>query len=269
MQNKLSFRGRDVLVLIILVLVVAMFFNCYTIVPAGFAGVKTEFGKVKDVQINEGLNFKVPFTQEIHLIDCRVKKAEVTTSGASKDLQTIRSTIAVNYRVNKSLANKLYKEVGRGYEQIVIDPAIIEVSKSVISLYTAEELITKRKNVSNEMVEFLELKLDDRGIIVDDFNIINFDFSEEFNRAIEQKQTAEQLALKAERDLERIKVESQQKIEQAKAEAQSLKLQKQEITKELIELRKIEMMIKGIEKWNGILPKTVAGEGLSMFINED
>jgi seryl-tRNA synthetase len=83
--------------------------------------------------------------------------------------------------------------------------------------------------------------------------------------AIESKQTAEQLALKARRDLDRIKIEAEKKITAAKAEAESLRLQRANISADLIELRKIEANLKAIEKWNGILPQ-VTGSGAVPFI---
>jgi regulator of protease activity HflC (stomatin/prohibitin superfamily) len=105
-------------------------------------------------------------------------------------------------------------------------------------------------------------------MVLDEINITEFKFSSEFNQAIEQKQIAEQQALKANLDLQRIEVEAKQKIEQAKAEAESLKLQKDQITPELVELRKIEAQLEAIKKWDGKLP-SVNGSGVVPFINID
>jgi regulator of protease activity HflC (stomatin/prohibitin superfamily) len=97
------------------------------------------------------------------------------------------------------------------------------------------------------------------AILVDDFSIVNFKFSQVFEQAIEAKQTAEQLALKAQRDLERIKIEADQKVASARAEAEALRLQKENVTPQLIKLRQIEASIKAIEKWDGHLPKINSG----------
>lgn len=209
--------------------------------------------------MNEGFNLKIPFIQNVVHIDGRVLKTETAVSAASKDLQTVSSKIAINYRVVAASSAKLYQNIGLAYNERVIAPAVQEAVKAVTARFTAEELITKRQEVSFQIQEVLNEKLRDYYINVDRLNITSFDFSEEFNKAIESKQTAEQLALKAQRDLERIEIEGRQKIIQAKAEAESLRLQRQEVSKELLELRKIEANIKAIEKWNGVLPKVTGG----------
>ncbi len=94
---------------------------------------------------------------------------------------------------------------------------------------------------------------------MDDFNIVNFQFSEEFDKAIEAKVTAEQLKLKAATDLERIRIEADQKIAQAQAEATALNLQKLEITPDLVRLREIEVQREAVNKWNGELPQVTGG----------
>ena len=115
----------------------------------------------------------------------------------------------------------------------------------------------------------MRLSLTDRlkeyNIAVDAFSIVAFSFSKVFAEAIEAKQTAEQLALKARRDLDRIKIEAEQTITAAKAEAESLRLQKANISTDLIELRKIEANLKAIEKWNGILPQVTGGGGVPLI----
>ncbi len=235
-------------------------------VPTGHVGIKTTFNKVQDVDLKEGLNAKIPMIEEIIIMDCRIQKVQTETSSASKDLQDIKSTIAVNSRVDRTQARNLFKEVGIDYSNIIVSPAIQEAVKAVTSQYTAEELVTRRSEVSENMNIKLQEKLKNRGIIIEGFNIINFSFSEQFNQAIESKQTAEQLALKAQRDLDRIKIEGEQKIVQAKAEAEGLRAQKQEITPELLKLREIEAKIKMIEKWDGKLPGVMAGDsGFNMM----
>ena len=140
-----------------------------------------------------------------------------------------------------------------------------EVLKAVTAKYTAEELITKRPAVSEEMRATLAERLLVHNIAVNALSIVGFSFSKIFMEAIESKQTAEQLALKAKRDLDRIKIEAEQKITAAKAEAESLRLQRANISPDLIELRKIEANLRAIDKWNGILPQ-VTGGGAVPFI---
>ncbi len=109
------------------------------------------------------------------------------------------------------------------------------------------------------MRDSLTARLLENNIAVDEFSIVNFSFSKLFMEAIESKQTAEQLALKAKRDLDRVKIEAQQKITRAKAEAEALRLQKENISSQLIKLRQIEASMKAIEKWSGTLPDVISG----------
>ncbi len=138
-------------------------------------------------------------------------------------------------------------------------PAVQEAFKATTAKYTAEELISKRPEVRDQISQFMKDRLLRHGITIDEFSIVNFRFSESFNQAIEAKTTAEQLKLKAERDLDRIKVEAEQKVASAKAEAESLRLQKQEITPDLLKLREIENQRLALEKWNGQLPQVTGG----------
>jgi regulator of protease activity HflC (stomatin/prohibitin superfamily) len=163
------------------------------------------------------------------------------------------------------MANIVYQNIGIEFKERIIDPAILEVVKAVTARYSAEELITKRPLVSEEMRATLTERLKVNNITVDAFSIVAFSFSKVFTEAIESKQTAEQLALKAKRDLDRIKVEAEQKITAARAEAEALRLQRANISTDLIELRKIEANLKAIEKWNGILPQ-VTGNGGMPFV---
>ena len=243
-------------VCVALLLIVAISIASITIVPAGHKGVTLNMGAVTGAVMNEGINFKIPFVQNAEIIDVRVKKYESKdNSSASKDLQTIKSSIAVNYRVNQDHVADLYQKIGMSYESTVINPAISECIKSVTSRYTAEELITKRTEVSEEMKKFLQDKLSEKYILVDSFNIINFDFTDAFNTAIEEKQIAEQNALKAKYDLERIKTEAEQAVTKAKGEAEAMKLKNEQISQSIIYL-------EFIDKWDGKMPTYYGSDNL-------
>jgi len=199
----------------------------------------------------------LPFITNVVKIDNRVLKTEVSSSSASKDLQTVNSTIALNYRIGRANSASIYQNIGTDFENVLINPAIQECVKSVTAQFTAEELITERQKVGDLMREALAEKIGPYGFDIEVFNITSFEFSEEFNAAIEAKQTAQQNALKAEQDLARIKVEAQQQIEQARAEAESYRLKNQEITQETLAM-------EWINKWDGKLP-SVASDGSMMF----
>jgi regulator of protease activity HflC (stomatin/prohibitin superfamily) len=245
--------------LLVLVFIVVVALNAYTIVPAGQRGIMLQLGAVKSKVYTEGLHFRVPFIQEILPIDVRVQKAESDQTAASKDLQVVTTTVAVNFHLNPEEVNKLYQSVGLSFKERIVDPAVSEALKAATAQYTAEELISKRSEVSLKVKEVLASKLATYNMQLDEINITEFKFSTEFNNAIEQKQIAEQQALKAKLDLQRIEIEAQQKIEQAKAEAESLRLQKQEVTKELVDLRKIEAQMEAIKKWDGKMPNVTGG----------
>lgn len=251
--------GKIAAAVIIILALVIVIFNSFTAVTAGHSGVVTTFGKVSDSVLTEGLHFKIPFVQKIVLVDNRVLKAEADCSSASKDLQTVRSTIAVNYKVMNSYSASVYKNIGMDYESVIIIPAVQECVKAVTARFTAEELITNRQNVSDLMSEQLKEKIGSYGIDVQIFNIISFDFTEEYNAAVEAKQTAQQNALKAEQDLQRVKVEAEQTVAEAQAEAEAYRLKSEQITPEVL-------LMSYIDKWDGKLP-TVAGENGSMLID--
>ena len=138
------------------------------------------------------------------------------------------------------------------FKERLIDPSVQEAVKAVTAQFTAEELITRRAEVSIMIKEMLSERLVNRHILVDEFNIVDFNFSPVFNDAIEAKQKAEQDALKAQRDLERIKIEAEQKVTEAQAEAESQRLQRETITDTILQLR-------AIEKWDGVLPQVTSG----------
>lgn len=230
-------------------------------VSAGHRGVVTLFGKVQPEVLGEGLHLINPLAR-VTEITTRIQKTESQGDAASRDLQQVTTHIALQYHLSPDVLPAFYQRVGMAYEQTIIAPQIQEVFKAITARYTAEELITKREDVRSQIRDRLAEKLvalSGGALVVDDFSITNFAFSRNFSAAIEAKQEAEQLALKARRDLERIQVEAQQKVALADAEAASLKAQKQEITPDLIKLREIEVQRMAIEKWDGKLPNVNGG----------
>ena len=237
-------------------------------IGAGERGIVQNFGAVQDEVLNEGIHFRMPVVQTVIIMNVQIQKVLTDAASSSSDLQDVDMSVALNYHIKPEQANLVYQSIGVQYKDRIIDPAIQEVMKAVSAKYTAEELITKRPAVSSEMKDALTIRLNTSNIEVDAFSIIDFSFSQTFTDAIEAKQTAEQNALKAKRDLDRIKVEAEQTVAAATAEAEALGLQKMNITPDLIELRKIEANLKAIEKWDGVLPQ-VTGSGAIPFIGVD
>src|SRR3989339_251350 len=234
-------------------------------IGAGERGIVLNFGAVQKVVLGEGLHFRIPIVQQVVLRDVKVQKSLTVSAASSSNLQEVSSEVALNYHISPDKANVVYQSLGIEFKERIIDPAVQEVVKGVSAKYSAEELITKRPLVSEEMRKNLAERLLTYNIIVDAFSIVGFSFSKIYLEAIESKQTAEQLALKATRDLDRIKIEAEQTIAAAKAQAESLRLQRANISTDLIELRKIEANLKAIDKWNGVLPQ-VTGSGAIPFI---
>ena len=247
------------------VLLVVLIFRPWVQVGAGERGIVLNFGAVQDKVLDEGMHFRMPIMQQVIVMDVKVQKTQTDASSASSDLQDVTLSVALNYHIIPDKANVVYQTIGVEFKERIIDPAIQEVTKAVSAKYSAEELITKRPDVSTAMKAALTEKLIEYNIAVDAVSIVTFSFSKVFMDAIEAKQTAEQHALKAKRDLDRIKIEAEQTIAAATAEAEALRLQKMNISPDLIELRKIEANLKAIEKWNGILPQ-VTGSGAVPFI---
>lgn len=248
-------------VLVIVVLVLLSWLNPFVVINAGHRGVITTFGKVNPTVLEEGLHFRIPIMQQVREINVQIQKAEGDGDAASRDLQQVHTKIALNYHLIPTRVAETFQLVGdlNSVGDRIIVPAVQEAFKATTAKYTAEELISKRPEVRDQISQFMKDRLLRHGIAIDEFSIVNFRFSESFNQAIEGKTTADQLKLKAERDLERIKVEAEQKIASAKAEAESLRLQKQEITPDLLKLREIENQRLALEKWNGQLPQVTGG----------
>ncbi|HLF65876.1 MAG TPA: prohibitin family protein [Saprospiraceae bacterium] len=248
-----------------LMLLILILFKPWVQIGAGERGIVLNFGAVQNKVLDEGMHFRMPVMQQVIIMDVKVQKTQTDASSASSDLQDVTLSVALNYHIIPDKANVVYQTIGVEFKDRIIDPAIQEVTKAVSAKYSAEELITKRPAVSTAMKEALTEKLMVSNIAVDAVSIVTFSFSQVFMDAIEAKQTAEQHALKAKRDLDRIKIEAEQTVAAATAEAEALRLQKMNITPDLIELRKIEANLKAIEKWNGILPQ-VTGGGAVPFI---
>ena len=268
LEDKIHKIVKYVLLAIIVIFLIITFFNSFKTIPTGFVGVKTRFGQVQDTMLNEGLNLKVPFIEKIVLMDCRTQKTEYTMEASSKDLQKISNfKIAINYNITNDTANKLYRSVGVDYKSIIVEPAIQEAMKATVANYTAEELITKRNEVSEFALNKLSPKLQENGITLTSLNILDLAFSNEFDTAVEQKQIVEQETQKAQYELEKAKVENQKKIENAQADAEVMAAQNAQITDNYLRLKEIENQKAMIEKWNGQLPTTMTGSDVSSIFN--
>jgi regulator of protease activity HflC (stomatin/prohibitin superfamily) len=228
-------------------------------VPAGYRGVVLRFGAPTGTIKNEGLYMVTPFINAVEVLSVQVVAFEAIAEAASRDLQDVKAKVTLNYSLDPSKVVEIYRTLRRDHEDRIIKPAIQEAVKASTARFTAEELITRRPEVRDAISSNLTQRLDRFGIHTEATSITDFAFSKSFNEAIEQKVTATQQVLKAERDLQRVRLEAQQQIEQARAQAEALRIQKENVTPALIELRRIEAQIRAIDKWNGQLPQYTTG----------
>jgi prohibitin 2 len=242
-------------------LVLVSLINPIRIVQAGTRGVLTTFGKVSPTPLGEGIHFVMPLISRVHVIDVRLQKNEGRGVAASRDLQQVQISAALNWRLDPGLVADTFQKIGNeeAVAARVIEPAAQEATKAVAAQYTAEELVTRRIEVSEQIRDSLEQRLRRHGVIVDNLAAVNYDFSEVFDKAIEAKVEAEQKKLTAERDLERIKVEAEQALAKARGEAEALKAKRLEITPDLLRLKQLENESDAIKKWNGQLPQVTGG----------
>jgi len=266
-QGNLQFRFGGVIGLVILALIVLWLVSSgvYT-VPAGFVGVVTRFGAVQRI-VQPGLGAKIPFFEDVVRMDVRTQKDQTDATAASSDLQQVTSTIAVNYNLDPQYAGQMYQTVGTTYQDILIAPAIQNIFKATTAKYTAEQLITSREAVRAQAEDALKQQLAQYHVIVLNFNIVSFDFSKQFDDAIEQKQVAEQQVETAKQQLAKAQVDAQTAVAQAQGQADAQKALKDagSLTPEYLEFL-------SIQKWDGHLPTVVTGSStpfidLSQFAN--
>lgn len=256
---------RNIVIIIVALLLLALVaVNCFTIVDAGHTGVVVTLGKVNEGVLQEGLHFKAPFVQKVVKIDNRIVKLEVDTEAFSKDLQTVATTLAINYRVDTSKSYSIYKNIGANYETVLVAPAVNEVLKAITAQYTAEESVTNRSLISDGLIQGLNDKLNNIGLYITDVNIINFDFSEAFITAIEEKQVAQQKLLKAE-------TEKQTAITNAEADAETtrIKAEAEADANNKIRASLSEEVIRSkfYEKWDGKLPQAMGSDSIITSID--
>lgn len=255
-----------------------------TTIPVGSTGVVLNLGRVTGQTMSEGLHFKVPFLMHVVDMSNKVQKLDVEAFATSKDLQAITSGISINYHLAPERSAAMYQNVGKDYADTLLQPAVQEAIKSVMAKYSAEQLITNRSAVSVAISDELTTKVSEYGIVVDQFNIVNFSFSAEFDAAIEAKQVAEQNKIRAQTEKEQRVIEAEanasEKTIAAQAEADAIKV-KAEAEAEAIKIKadaeaeantKLNSSLspnvlnhEAIDKWNGEYPQVVSDGSNILF----
>ena len=276
----------------ILLAIVILAASCISIVPTGYTGILTTFGKVEDRTIGSGINFVAPW-QQIVKMDNRTQKIEIQTSAFSSDIQQVDLVLSVNYCIDQTTAQKLYRTVGLNYYDNVMHPRIQENVKAVIAQYTAENLIGKRDILSDQIAETTATDMKSYGITIVSIAVEDIDFTDAFTNAVEAKQVAAQNKLTAEtqqaqktmeekaaaeRSVIVANAEAEKSIIAANADLEVVKVQAEAALyageKEAEMNERISESLAGdiiqyywIKQWNGELPTTVLGGDTSYMID--
>lgn len=257
---------------IITIIAIIALFGSFGTVQSGNKGVVLKLNAVTGEVKDEGFYWKVPFIEDVKEMDMKIQKEEVTAAAASKDLQNVTAQIAVNYQLDQKNIVSTYQNLRSDAAVKIIQPAIQESIKVVTARYTAEELVTQRTAVRDEMERVFTEKMSNNGVVnisKGGFNLVNLDFSPSFNAAIERKVTAVQEAEAAKNTLEKIKYEAQQSIERAKGEAEAIRVKSVSLQQspDYIEFEKLNVQRLAIDKWNGDVPNSMIPGGTVPFIN--
>ena len=239
--------------------------SMFTTVGASHVAVVTTFGKVSPDLLSEGAHLIAPWsrTKEIYLGQQRVDAAN--SEAGSKDLQSVHADLVVNFVVDPSKARELYvSNPTLTYAELLLQPATYETFKAVVAQYTAEELVTKRQEVSGAIATNLQQRMRQYHLLVQNVNLVNFGFSKAFDAAIEEKVTANQKAATAENNLKRTKFEAEQRIAQAEGEAKAIAIQSAAIEKSG---GAGYVQLQAISKWDGKLPQYVTSGSAMPFVN--
>lgn len=275
-----------------LIVAIILAFSMIKIVPTGYTGILTTFGKVEPNTVSAGVHVIAPW-QKIVKLDNRTQKVSVETDTFSKDIQQVKVSLAVNFCIDQATAQELYKTVGVNYYESVVLPRILENVKAVVAEYSAENLVAKRGELSDEILTRLTDDAAAYGINIISISVEDIDFTDEFTDAVERKQVASQNKLAAETEqaqktmeeqaaADRAVISAKAKAEQdviaANAELEVTKIQAEaalyagekeaEMNKRIAEsLTPNLVKYYYIKQWEGVLPKTVLGEDNSFMIS--
>lgn len=275
-----------------LIVVIILAFSMIKTVPTGYTGILTTFGKVEPNTVSAGVHVIAPW-QKIVKLDNRTQKVSVETDTFSKDIQQVKVSLAVNFCIDQTTAQELYKTVGVNYYESVVLPRILENVKAVVAEYSAENLVAKRGELSDEILTRLTDDAAAYGINIISISVEDIDFTDEFTDAVERKQVATQNKLAAETEqaqktmeeqaaADRAVISAKAKAEQdviaANAELEVTKIQAEaalyagekeaEMNKRIAEsLTPNLVKYYYIKQWEGVLPKTVLGEDNSFMIS--
>lgn len=234
------------------------------IIPAGYMGVLMRFGAVSG-QYSAGIHVIVPYVNSVELMEIRTQKEASEATAASRDLQIVTTSLALNFHVDPAKVAELYRNVGVDYKARIIDPAVQESIKMVTAKFTAEELIKERAAVKAEVEQDITRRLAAYDLVVEPagLSITNFNFSREFNAAIEAKQVAQQEAEQQKYVLQKADLERQTAVTRAKGVSEAARLNAQALQ---AQGGSKVLAREWIDKWDGHVP-TVSSGGQNVIID--
>lgn len=245
-ENHLLSKRNIIRFGLVLFLIITVF-SSIKVIGTGRVGVVTQYGRVTGRELGEGMSLVLPLgLNSVTVYDIKIQKETVTSSAASQDLQDVSSEIVLNYQLERGSVSRVHQTIGAEYVDKVVTPAVNEVFKSASAKYTASQLITERSKLKAEAFDTLVARLKPYGVRVSELSLVDFKFSPNFSKAIEEKQVAQQNAERAKFNLEA-----------AKTDAEAQRAQSETLTP-------LYLQKQAIEKWDGKLP-TYMGGGESVF----
>lgn len=233
----------------------------FEMVDTGHRGVKTDYGKVQERSLEEGLYFYNPFSQDLIEMDVRANKYDLTTQTYTKDVQQADVKAAITASLRKDTVHLMYRDFGWEWTDKILTPAVEGALKSIIGRWDAVDLIANREKAREEVEMLLRASLKDKHVDVVKFEFVNIVFTDAFEKAVERKVVAIQSAIEEQNRTVQIKEKAEQQIIAARAEAESMRIRANALTqnKALIEY-------EAVQKWDGKMPQYMMG-GTVPFIN--
>ena len=246
---------------IVAIFVIGLSVSCFYVVEPGYRAVMVTLGKVEPRSISNGIGFKWPFVSTV--VDMNVQTNEMTEVGTTytKDVQTAEIQYTFTYNLNPETVWILYEKVGLDYASKTIVPVLNDVIKDVIGRWQAQDLVANRDSARIEITALLRERVNKTYFQNLTFQIINLDYSDAFEQAIENKVIADQRAQEAVNNTRRITEEAEQKRIAAKAEADAMEIKAQALTK-----NKGLTEYEAVQKWDGKLPQYMLGDAVP-FVN--
>jgi prohibitin 2 len=237
---------------ILLVVVIVLLFFTAT-VETGDVGVITNFGRVTGTVLDSGWHIVGP-VDHVTDVSIRTITTQTDTDCFSSDLQDVKITLAVQTRITKENASKIYQNFGLDYMNQA-SPKILDALKAETAKYEAAEIIANRDKIRSETLKAASARLQD-FVEVQDLSIVNVSFSDDYEKAIEAKQVAQQRAEQAKYELQQAQIEADTKVAAARGEAQAIEIRGEALAKNP-EVINLEL----INKWDGKAPDTLVTSG--------